>query len=77
MKKSELNSICEEIYSRQITDLKSKIKEIAFESRDGSSNFEDFFAALMANSLPILSKLSVQCTIDTLENLGLIKIEDD
>lgn len=41
MKKSELNSICEEIYSRQITDLKSKIKEIAFESRDGSSNFED------------------------------------
>lgn len=43
MKKSELNSICEEIYSRQITDLKSKIKEIAFESRDGSSNFEDFF----------------------------------
>ena len=51
MKKSELNSICEEIYSRQITDLKSKIKEIAFESRDGSSNFEDVLQS--ANLLKI------------------------
>ena len=73
MKKSELNSICEEIYSRQITDLKSKIKEIAFESRDGSSNFEDFFA----NTIPILCKSSINSTIDVLQSANLLKIEDD
>ena len=77
MKRSELNSICAEIQKRQLIILKADFLEMSKLSHDESSHFEDFFAALMANSLPILSKLSVQCTIDTLENLGLIKIEDD
>ena len=60
-----------------MTDLKSKIKEILLESRDESSNFEEFFATFTANTIPILCKSSIDSTIDVLQSADLLKIEDD
>lgn len=77
MKKSELQSICNEITSIHLDDLENELPDLIKTFVTNSNTFEENIAAIIkvvsANSIAH----SVQVVTDVLVNVGLLQLEDD